>query len=387
MLNLNATHFAHVSVLARGVISQAILSAASFAVGVMLLRYGSDAQYGYYVLVFNGVTLMTSLQGAFVGTSVLWFCHLLGRDVALLCLVGIGAAWAALYRQFFRMVSNACQDSAAALSGDLAFVVTLICGTAIGILTVAPAIVTLISLCVAAIAGGFLNARLLWRQQRWNVHADSGVWREIAVIGYWTATGSVAHWAFSQGYNYLIVGVLSVGAVAAAGSTRMLMTPMILLSTGVSSLMLSTVSAWLREHGARGTLRRVMLGAAAICGVALLYLALLWWARDFIFDRVLHKHFAQRDLMLVLWLIASLMMLVRDQLVNFLLARTRYRSLTGLSVVCAIVSLSLSYALMLRIGVAGAPAGVLIGEIINVAGLTALSRLELRRDRPGTQSA
>jgi hypothetical protein len=145
--------------------------------------------------------------------------------------------------------------------------------------------------------------------------------------------------------------------------------------------MLSTVSGWLRDYGVRRTFRRVLLSAAAICGAALVYLATLWWARDFVFEHLLHKHFVQRDLMLLLWSCALLMMLVRDQLINFLLARARYRSLTGLSVACAIVSLTVSYAMMRRIGVAGAPAGVLIGEIVNVAGLAALSRLEIRRDQ------
>jgi hypothetical protein len=53
--------------------------------------------------------------------------------------------------------------------------------------------------------------------------------------------------------------------------------------------------------------------------------------------------------------------------------------LTVLTMVCAVVSLGVSYFSLLRIGVAGAPLGVLIGEIINVSGLVALSRAEVRR--------
>jgi hypothetical protein len=73
-------------------------------------------------------------------------------------------------------------------------------------------------------------------------------------------------------------------------------------------------------------------------------------------------------------------MVGRDQVVNFLLARTRYRALTGMTVTAAIASLTVSYCLVRRIGVAGAPLGVLTGEIVNLAGLIVLSRLEVRRD-------
>jgi O-antigen/teichoic acid export membrane protein len=191
----------------------------------------------------------------------------------------------------------------------------------------------------------------------------------------------MAHWSFSQGYNYLIVGTLNVAAVAAAGSTRMLMMPVNLLSTGIGTLMLATASRWLIEHGAQRTFRRMLLGAAAVTGAALLYLFILWLTRDFIFTRILHKHFAQLDLLLILWSMASVTMVLRDQLVNFLLARTRFRSLTLLTLACAAVSLAVSYASMLRIGVAGAPLGVFAGEFLNVMGLLAMSRMEVRRDR------
>jgi O-antigen/teichoic acid export membrane protein len=309
----------------------------------------------------------------------LWLASILDSFEALLLLVAVGAAWATLYRQFFRMVLNGYRNSEAVLRGDAVFVAAQIAGAAIAVFTSVPAVVTLAFLGTGAIAGGYLNSRLLWKHERWNINAAPGVWRKIARVGAWTAAGSIAHWSFSQGYNYLIVGTLNVAAVAAAGSTRMLMMPVNLLSTGIGTMMLATASTWLLEHGTRSTYRRVMLGAGAVAGVALLYLSILWLTRDFIFTNLLHKDFAQRDLLLILWSVASVTMVVRDQLVNFLLAQTRFRSLTVLTMACAVVSLVVSYVSMLRIGVAGAPVGVLTGEIVNVIGLLAMSRAEVRR--------
>lgn len=419
-LTPTAKHFAFAGVLARGVVSQVILSAGNFAVTLILLRCGSNAQYAYYVLAFGGVMLLISLQGAFVGPALvnqlarleseqranligglyagqrrvlpcitlvclagvaaLWLLKALNDDSASILFVTIGTTWAALYRQFVRMVSNASRDSTAALSGDLAYVTVLVCGAALGILTSVPAIVTLAFMGLGSVVGGMVNSRLLWKRERWNVSAASHVWRNIAAVGAWTGAGSVAHWALNQGYNYLVVAYLNLAAIAALGSTRTLMMPVNLLSTGVSSLMLSTVSVWLLNDGGRGALRRVTLSAAAIAGLALLYPVLFWPARGYVFANILHKYFAQRDLLLILWSAASVVMVGRDQYVNFLLARLRYRALTGLTVMAAIVSLAVSYLMVLRIGVPGAPLGVLTGEITNLAGLIVLSRLEVRRE-------
>ena len=69
-LTPTARHFAFAGVLARGVVSQVVLAAGNFAVTLILLRYGSNTQYAYYVLVFGAVILLISLQGAFVGPAL-----------------------------------------------------------------------------------------------------------------------------------------------------------------------------------------------------------------------------------------------------------------------------------------------------------------------------
>jgi O-antigen/teichoic acid export membrane protein len=101
--------------------------------------------------------------------------------------------------------------------------------------------------------------------------------------------------------------------------------------------------------------------------------------RDFIFTTLLHKRFAQRDTLLLLWSGTAILMVFRDQILYLLLARGRYRSLTLLTLISAVVSLVVSYVMMLRIGVAGAPVGVLSGEAVNVTGLLLMSLTEVRR--------
>jgi O-antigen/teichoic acid export membrane protein len=413
-----AGRFGLAGTLAKGVISQAILSAANFTVGLLLLRYTSNDQYGYYVLVFSGVLMLTSLQGAFVGPAMVNQLTRLGPQQrsdligglyagqrwAVACLIAIAgggimimratreldttttwlllaalaAGSAALYRQFFRMVSNAYRNAAASLRGDVVYSALLLCGAGVAIATSVSAIVIVAFMSVASLVAGWVNARAMRRQEGWNVHASKRVWRGVALVGIWTATGSLAHWVFNQGYNYLIAGVVNLSAVAALGATRTLMMPVTLLSTGVSALMLATVADWLRDHGVRGTLRRVTLSALGMAALAIIYAALFWPVRDFIFTTILRKDFAQRDILLLVWWLASVAMLARDQFTNFLLARARYRSLTALTIISALVGLAVTGGTIGRLGPVGAAMGVLCGEIANVLGLITLSWLDIR---------
>jgi hypothetical protein len=72
-------------------------------------------------------------------------------------------------------------------------------------------------------------------------------------------------------------------------------------------------------------------------------------------------------------------MVVRDQFVNFLLARARYRSLTAVTVMSSIIALTVISVMIGRIGAPGAAIGVLAGEFAYTLGLIALSRFELWR--------
>src|SRR5580693_2974866 len=52
------------------VLSQAVLSAGNFIVGLMLIRLTPHAQYAYYVLIITAVQLLAGLQLAFIQPSL-----------------------------------------------------------------------------------------------------------------------------------------------------------------------------------------------------------------------------------------------------------------------------------------------------------------------------
>ncbi len=406
-------HFAFARLLSSAVVSQALLSAGSFAIGLILIRSTTDVQYGYYILASNAILLLVSLQNAFfnpplairmnrldrlgrgelvgglyreqrrllpaLGTITvvialyLWYAQVLDAHTGPLVLATVAAALAILHREYFRMVLFAHRRPHDVLRTDMFYVVLMVAGVFVATLTPAPAVTAIFTLSLAALASGILLSQTLHRHEPWNIQGTQGILREIAPLAVWSTAGAAIHWTFSQGYIYLVAGTLDVAAVAAIAATRLLMMPVNLLSTGIGSLMLPLASGWLHQHGAPLLWRRLCLLALGLAAATLCYFAILWWLRDWIFAVVLKKQFAQRDELLMLWGVIFLMIVVRDQLVYLLAAQGRFRIMTLLTLVGAVISLAASYWGMLQFGVAGALLGMLIGELINVTGIVILS--------------
>jgi O-antigen/teichoic acid export membrane protein len=401
------------------VTSQALLSAASLIIGLVLIRRASDHQYGYYVLGSSALILLASLQNAFfnpplsvrlprldsaaraalvgglyreqrriAGTlalvaggiaAVLWAAGVLDAQTGPIVLVTILAAVVVLNREFFRMVLFAYRHASDVLRADALQVAVLVFGVFLATTTAAPAAGAILTIGVAAAVSAVLLVRAAKRVESWQLHARPEILREIAPLAAWSTFGAAIHWTFSQGYSWLVAGTLDLAAVAAIAATRLTVMPLNLLSTGIGQLMLPLVSRWLHDHGPMWVLRRVILFAAGMVAASLCYIAALWLLRDWIFSSVLHKEVAQRDALLMLWSATFVVMVVRDQLLYFLAARELFRRLTSLVLLSAVSALLMSYVAMQHIGAPGAPLGVLVGETINLCGIVTLSFCEARR--------
>jgi O-antigen/teichoic acid export membrane protein len=403
--------------LGSAVTGQALLSAASFTVGLLLIRHASDIQYGYFILASSALLLIASLQTSFlnpplvnritplerpargdvvgglyrdqnrvllVGGAValivacgLWFAGIVDRSTGPLIIVTIVAALTTLHRNFFRMVLLAHRRPHDVLLTDACYVVLLLLGVYLAIRLPAPAAAAMAVMGVAAAVSGTLLARLLWRHESWNVRGAVGILREVAPLAAWSTAGAAIHWAFSQGYIYLAAGTLDLAAVAAIAATRLLLMPVNLLSSGIGTMLLPLTAGWLHHHSAAYALRRLGAFALGLVCAGLCYFAVLWLAREWIFTVLLQKQFVHRDALLVLWGVAFLPMVIRDQLLYLLVARQRFHQLTSLAFVGAALSLMAGYLGMAHFGVLGAPLGVLVGELINLAGIVVLSLRQL----------
>jgi O-antigen/teichoic acid export membrane protein len=397
--------------------SQAVLSAASFAVALLLIRRTPDLEFAHYVLVLGAIILAVSLQNSFIGpaminrmtrlgrtecgeltgglyreqrrvvvvsagavlaaTLLLWAAQWLDGATAVLVLAAIAAMVAALRREYFRLVLLAYRRAQQVLRADIAFCVLLVSGVLLATFSPAPAATAVLASGFAALVASSLLSRTLRRSEAWDAGGAQGILREIAPLATWSTSGAAIHWTFSQGYTYLVAATLDVRAVAAIAATRLLAMPVNLLSSGIGSLMLPLTSRWLAESGAPLVLRRLVWLALGIAAAAIGYFTVLWLLRDWVFDVMLKKNFAQRDLLLMLWSAAFVLMVVHQQLLYLLIARERFRLLTPLALISAVVALVCSLWGMQRYGGAGAVLGIVLGELTNTIGVVILCLREI----------
>jgi O-antigen/teichoic acid export membrane protein len=154
--------------------------------------------------------------------------------------------------------------------------------------------------------------------------------------------------------------------------------PVFVLSGGVSMLLFPMTSRWVHEKGARTAARRLLLLAGALGCVALIYMALMFELRDWIFDVILKKHFQQRDALILCWSAVFLVTLCRDQLATLPAARDRFRDMTLMTGFSAVVWMISSFLAMHRYGPLGAVIGILAGEVVNMLAIIGMIIQETR---------
>ncbi|EGP46781.1 lipopolysaccharide biosynthesis protein [Achromobacter insuavis] len=397
---------------------QAMLSAANFGVGLILIRYAAEAQYGYYILAFNTMMLLTTLQGTFIGTPMVirlpgldqaarrqwmgsllrdqkwlgaaggalalvvalagWAMGLFDGESTLVAVAAIGLVLAALYREYLRGILLMYHRPQQVLGADAIYVAVLLAGCALAVRTPVAAAGALLAGTMAALACASVLRRVLANDIERG--AAPGRLREIARMGFWAASGGVIYWLFNQGYNFLTAATLDLAAVAALAASRLTLMPINLLLAGMQKQLTPLASDWMHGMGARRTLRRLMLFSLALALFTLLYGAVIWLLRDWIFLDLMRKDFPQRDLLLVLWIGLFVLMVIREPIMMVPLLRQRFRALSAATLVCALIALAISYVGMLQLGPVGAVIGILTGEACYGLAVIVMAWREVRRD-------
>lgn len=409
------------------VASQAMLSAANFTTGLLLLRSAGAQPYAHYVLAMNSIALMVSLQTAFLGPPLATrlpslpdqaratlIGGLLNEQGRLLQRIGGLAALAAvllalyttlgnapntiaarvdpfaiplvlfssllamvgtLRREFLRQTLLALRRAHDIFRADFLFALTLIIGALIARympLWLAPAVVLL------ALALGSLGSRLLLQlslHQQFKPPAgrQPQLLQEIIPLALWSTSGAAFFWLYTQGFLYLVAAKLGTTAVATLAATRLLLMPMNLLSSGLGGLLAPAAAGWLAEMGRLRLLQRLAAIAVAMGVLTSLWVAALDYWQQPLFTLLFRQPLAHAEALLLSWGAVYISMALRDQLGYLLAALGQYRQLTLLTALATLVSLSCCL-----IGMSwlpdprGAMIGIVAGEGLTLVGIVTL---------------
>jgi O-antigen/teichoic acid export membrane protein len=406
------------------VIDQVVLSGANFIIGFLLIRRTSDADYGMYVLVQSAITLLLSAQAAwlsgplavtapakppalkrlmvgavemsqrrFVRRAALaallmplvgFFLHYWTRLEAVVLGLGIVACWTALQREYLRGVLLIYARPHSMLRADMIYVVVLLGGALLAAYGPRPGIIVAVCALIAAALTGEIIARRSLAKNPGLVPGDaSAFWREMRPLAVWATVGAMTYWIYNQSYNYVLASRINLTAVADVNAARLMLMPTIVLTVGIKTLLVPTAAAWLAESSIGRLIRRLLWFATAIAAIDLLYCLIVWIFRDWLSHDLMHKTINDRDRLLILWAILSLIALYRDLLQTGLFALRRFKSLAGVTATSAVVSLSIMWVGLGVWGPAAALIGQVAGESINLAGVVLLLALAYRHARRG----
>jgi O-antigen/teichoic acid export membrane protein len=259
------------------------------------------------------------------------------------------------------------------LRADCIYVVILLAGALIAVYGPKPAVLWAVAALVAAATMGAGAARRsLDKDPGWLSGDATPFWRELRPLGVWATVGATIYWVYSQSYNYVLASRFNLTAVADVNAARLLLMPTIVLTVGVKTLLVPTAAAWLAESSLSRVIRRLIAFATGIAALDLVYCAAVWIFRDWLSHDLMHKVIGDRDRLLLLWALLSLIALYRDLLQTGLFALRKFKPLAWLTASSAIVSLSVMWLGISTWGPAAALIGQVAGEGLNLAGVILL---------------
>jgi|HubBroStandDraft_5_1064220.scaffolds.fasta_scaffold15100_2 O-antigen/teichoic acid export membrane protein len=392
----------------RGVADQALTSAENFAVGIILVRGCTKAEFGLYGLGYGilvlGWTLIAGLITAQMTAALAketliaeerraqygWLL----RALLIVCLATTGCGcllilvlrqlhllpaydtyyWLFLSaalpgvclrdfmrRYFFQersesrallMDASALALTVAILGGVAALHVTHLNSIAVATLAVGGLAVGTCGVVAGGLSprahnkGAFAGFRALWRAGRWNIGATIVSWIQI------------------QAYTFFVTAMLGLSGLAAANAPRVLLTPVTLLSTGLALPLLPRFAKQRTNlHAVVGfrSVRGLLAMTLAFVGV---YTFALWLARDRVVPLILGGRYTDIWPCIVAWGFANVFMNIRMYYSTFLLAKRSFRRLAAANVLSAAAVVSLTAPLIHFYGVVGSVYSIAAGELL-----------------------
>lgn len=399
-------------------------------VGLLLVRFSSTTDYGLYVLLQTALLLVVSVHSSLVcnplailtgskspesgrlmigsirrsQTRLLWPLFLgalvlpvlgylagyLHAPMAVFIGLGILAAWTTVQRNYMRNVLLIYARPRALLVIDVIYVGVLLIGIlwatfGFGSRAAWIAFALMLSAGICARVGH----RLLAADPGWVATHAGAAWREMRSLGVWALAGSVIYWVFSRSYNYILVSRLNLGAVADVNAVRLMVMPAIMIAVGLQSVLTPVAAKWKTEVGLDRLVHRLVRILLLVGALYLAYFSFLWPFRGWVSTTVFHKKIANSDVLLLLWALFALVALARDVLAPAVYALGHLKWLAWQIGFCAIIALSIMWFSIARWGTAGALGALLIGEVLNLAGIVYLIRKAQRtlwRDEAVEQS-
>jgi O-antigen/teichoic acid export membrane protein len=383
---------------------QAILSALSFIISIVLIKTVSKVDYGYYAIGFSIALFLISIQNAIVNTplAVLLVSKtgntkkkytaslFYGQFIVILPAVCIGILAAAmafimgfdstqtsvaaaisfssigiLFREFIRAYFYAEELPQKAFKLDLLYVSLFLgsIGSSYFFFNVGVAFIFILM----GTSGG-LAALLYSRSRDWKYDktAIKQSYKENWKYGKWALLGVVVWHIQNHGYLYLLGALIGSIAVADVSAARLLMMPLFLARVGWMKIAIPHGSR-LREKNQLDRFFKELVFVSIIFALIVgLYVIILFLFSEMLQTYVLTEKYAASFGYLILWAVIFTVGFASGNASYGLQVIKRFDLISKLNMVTMLVTLGCSYIGILNYGIKGALMALIIGLVIEV---------------------
>lgn len=386
------------------VVDQALVSAGTFVLNVLLARFTTPTDYGIFVLCFSGIVLSTELQNAVITEPMMVFgsarlegdrSRYLGAVLALqLALVALfvtticaaawlwarlvetgGAASTLIYasaalggthlRELARKSFYSSFAPGRALLNDALYSALLFTG--IALVTVRGDLSTNVAFLILGAAGAAAGLTGLVAVGAARLVSQAEIrdalrlhWR----YGKWMIGVSGARWSANELYYFVAAGIVGVAGSGALKAVQNVFAPISLFLSGLSNLLLPIVSGMAAPSQRRLLNRFVLAVGSILAPIALVYLAVVYLGAESTFDLLYDGAFLDYAYLLPIFGAGHVLVAAFQGPSLGLRALDRPRSVFTITAISALATVVAVIPLTSGFGLAGAAGSMLLSILV-----------------------
>lgn len=208
---------------------------------------------------------------------------------------------------------------------------------------------------------GHLLVRLPVATHRWSALLSD--LREAWHGGKWASMINLLFFARTQAHTIVVASLLGPVGVAKLNATRLLITPVVMLTPALSQVAMPRLAA-ARGQGQRWLMKLSLFFTSTLLFVSMFYCTILLVGYDLIVNKIFGANYQGLFALTVLWCLWTCLFAVRTgaEIVGQVLKK--FKSLTLVNMLSAFFSLTATYILTTIYGLPGSLIGLLLGEIL-----------------------
>jgi O-antigen/teichoic acid export membrane protein len=383
-------------------VDQLLLSLVNFTVSIVLIKYASKLEYGYYALVYPIILFSASVQNAIINAplavllsaknrtvksqyvkalfygqlfvifpaAVLFFSVMVllnywgyTSNLTLVSATAIFAAIGILFREFFRGYFYAEEESLRVLKMDTSYVIIIL--LLMGGFQLFYQINT--SIIFALMGFGALLVALAFRMKddaNYNFLSIRKSYKENWRFGKWALVGVLVTHIQNYSYIYILGALIGRTAVAEVSAARLLLAPLIMIEIGWAKVIVPHGAKLREQDQLKRFLRELMIASLLFAIGIVLYICFLSIFSTPIKSYLLTEKYSYSMSYVSLWGTIFVIRLISLNASLGLQVTKNFRIITIVNMFTMLVTLALSYVFILRFGIKGALTALIAGGIL-----------------------